>query len=206
MFLLQWYHSLFSSLKAWKKHLGSIIRSLFLTVAELRFSCSLLKSEYLIFVSPRTIYVVHVILQVRILEWVDFPFSRGSSQYRVKPKFLALQADSLRAELQENPRNTGVVSLSLLQQILWIQKLIWGLLNCRQILYQLSYQVRIIRRGGQALPHFPLCEVWLSSYDLSSDIFFLFFKFYFIFKLYIIVLVLPNIKMNPPQVYMCSPS
>ena len=34
----------------------------------------------------------------------------------------------------------------------------------------------------------------------------LFFKFYFIFKLYIIVLVLPNIKMNPPQVYMCSPS
>ena len=33
-----------------------------------------------------------------------------------------------------------------------------------------------------------------------------FFNFYFIFKLYIIVLVLPNIKMNPPQVYMCSPS
>ena len=33
-----------------------------------------------------------------------------------------------------------------------------------------------------------------------------FFKFYFIFKLYNIVLVLPNIEMNPPQVYMCSPS
>ena len=32
------------------------------------------------------------------------------------------------------------------------------------------------------------------------------FKFYFIFKLYNIVLVLPNIEMNPPQVYMCSPS
>ena len=32
------------------------------------------------------------------------------------------------------------------------------------------------------------------------------FFFNFIFKLYIIVLVLPNIKMNPPQVYMCSPS
>ena len=37
-------------------------------------------------------------------------------------------------------------------------------------------------------------------------IFFFFFKFYFIFKLYNIVLVLPNIKMNPTQVYMCSPS
>ena len=35
---------------------------------------------------------------------------------------------------------------------------------------------------------------------------FLFFKFYFIFKLYNIVLVLPNIKMNPPQVYIRSPS
>ena len=33
-----------------------------------------------------------------------------------------------------------------------------------------------------------------------------FFNFYFIFKLYIIVLILPNIKVNPPQVYMCSPS
>ena len=41
--------------------------------------------------------------------------------------------------------------------------------------------------------------------ELSSWLFF-FFKFYFIFKLYITVLDLPNIKMNPPQVYMCSPS
>ena len=42
---------------------------------------------------------------------------------------------------------------------------------------------------------------------VTSFYFFLFFfKFYFIFKLYIIVLVLPNIKMNLPQVYMCSPS
>ena len=32
------------------------------------------------------------------------------------------------------------------------------------------------------------------------------FFFFFIFKLYITVLELPNIKMNPPQVYMCSPS
>ena len=31
------------------------------------------------------------------------------------------------------------------------------------------------------------------------------FLIYFIFKLYNIVLVLPNIEMNPPQVYLCSP-
>ena len=31
-----------------------------------------------------------------------------------------------------------------------------------------------------------------------------FFKFDFIFKLYNIVFVLPNIEMNPPQVYLCE--
>ena len=41
---------------------------------------------------------------------------------------------------------------------------------------------------------------------MRERFFFFFFKFYFIFKLYNIVLVLPNIKMNPPQVYMCSTS
>ena len=41
-------------------------------------------------------------------------------------------------------------------------------------------------------------------FHLVKNVFFK--KFYFVFKLYIIVLVLPNIKMNPPQGYMCSPS
>ena len=40
---------------------------------------------------------------------------------------------------------------------------------------------------------------WL--YFHFSFSFFFFFKFYFIFKLYNIVLVLPNFEMNPPQVY-----
>ena len=40
-------------------------------------------------------------------------------------------------------------------------------------------------------------------YITSLVLIYLFFKFYFIFKLYVTVLVLPNIKMNPPQVYMC---
>ena len=47
----------------------------------------------------------------------------------------------------------------------------------------------------------PIKDEWF-----SSSIFFFNFLFYFIFKLYITVLDLPNIKMNPPQVYMCSPS
>ena len=51
-------------------------------------------------------------------------------------------------------------------------------------------------------------QTQLSDFHLFFFLVFiyLFFKFYFIFKLYITVLVLPNIKMNPPQVYMCSPS
>ena len=58
---------------------------------------------------------------------------------------------------------------------------------------------------------FHICSIdqvlcWFYWIMLFSFFFFLFFQFYFIFKLYIIVLVLPNIKMNPPQVYMCSPS
>ena len=47
--------------------------------------------------------------------------------------------------------------------------------------------------------------IWV-VFLFSKTLLLLFFKFYFIFKLYIIVLVLPNIKMNPSQVYMCSPS
>ena len=44
-------------------------------------------------------------------------------------------------------------------------------------------------------------SVW-NNYNSRYSVFF----FNFIFKLYKIVLVLPNIKMNLPQVYMCSPS
>ena len=44
-------------------------------------------------------YTVHGVLQTRILKWVAFPFSRGSSQPRFEPNSPALQADSLPAEL-----------------------------------------------------------------------------------------------------------
>ena len=47
--------------------------------------------------------IVHGILQARILEWVAFPFSRGSLNPGIKPRSPALQADSLPAELQGKP-------------------------------------------------------------------------------------------------------
>jgi len=51
-----------------------------------------------------------------------------------------LQADSLPAEPQGEPQNTGVGSLSLLQGIFPTQESNWSLLHCRWILYQLRYQ------------------------------------------------------------------
>ncbi|XP_061265347.1 nucleoporin-62 C-terminal-like protein isoform X1 [Bos javanicus] len=48
--------------------------------------------------------------------------------------------DSLPAEPQGKPKNTGVDSLSLLQRIFSTQESNQGLFHCRQILYQLSYQ------------------------------------------------------------------
>ena len=87
------------------------------------------------------------ILQARILEWVAFPFSRGSSQPKdwtqvswIEPRSPTLQGNSLPAEPQGKPKYTRVGSLSLLQRILLTQESNWGLLHCRWILYQLSYE------------------------------------------------------------------
>ena len=100
---------------------------------------------------------VHGILQARRLEWVAFPFSKGSFQPRdwtqvaliacrfftswvtreaeehwsgepfpsprdlpnpgIEPRLPSLHEDSLPAEPQGKPKNTGVGSLSLLQWI-----------------------------------------------------------------------------------------
>ena len=58
----------------------------------------------------------------------------------IEPRSPTLQVDSLQAEPQGKPKNTGVGSLSLLQGIFPTQELDWGLLHCRWILYQLSYE------------------------------------------------------------------
>ena len=48
-------------------------------------------------------YTVHEILQARILEWVAFPVSRGSSTPGIEPRSPTLQGDSLPTELSGNP-------------------------------------------------------------------------------------------------------
>ena len=63
----------------------------------------------------------------------------------IKPRSPPLQADSLPSETPGKPKNTGKVSLSLLQGIFLMQESNWGLLHCRWILYRLRYQESTLR-------------------------------------------------------------
>ena len=68
------------------------------------------------------------------------PSSKGSSHQGIKPRSPLLQTDSLPSKPPGKPKNVGMGSLSLLQSIFLAQESNHGLLHCRQILYQLSYQ------------------------------------------------------------------
>ena len=57
----------------------------------------------------------------------------------IEPGSPTLQADSLPSESPGKPKITGVDSLSLLQRIFLTEESNQGLLQCRWILYQLSY-------------------------------------------------------------------
>ena len=63
----------------------------------------------------------------------------------IEPRSPKLQVDSLPAEPQGKPKNTGVGSLSLRQGIFPTQESNRGLLHCRSILYQLSYELTDIQ-------------------------------------------------------------
>ena len=69
-----------------------------------------------------------------------YPSPRDLLNPGIEPKSPALQADSLPAEPQGKPKKPGMGSLSLLQEIFSTQESYPGLLYCRWILYQLSYQ------------------------------------------------------------------
>ena len=103
-----------------------------------------LLSHVQLFVTPLT--VAHQaplsmgILQARILEWVAMPSSRGASQLRDQTQVSCIVDRFFTTEPPGKPKNMGVGSLSLLQGIFPIQESNWGLLHCRWILHQLSYQ------------------------------------------------------------------
>ena len=80
------------------------------------------------------------ILQGRTLEWVAMPSPGDCPNAGIEPRSPTLWADSLPSEPPGKPKNTGVGTLSLLQQIFRTQQSNQGLLHCKQILYHLSYQ------------------------------------------------------------------
>ena len=71
-------------------------------------------------------YEVQDILQARILECIAFPSSVDLSNPEIELRSPTLQADSLPAEPQGKPKNTGVGSPSLLQKIFPTQESNWG--------------------------------------------------------------------------------
>ena len=75
---------------------------------------------------------------------------QGSSQPRDRTRVSRIRGDSLPAESPGKPKNTGVCSLSLLQQIFLTQGSNRGLLHCRRIIYQLSYQRSLASKPDQA--------------------------------------------------------
>ena len=64
---------------------AEITEKTFQTETNIYFLYSIMKLSHSVvsnFLRPHGLYIVHGILQARILEWVAFPFSRGSSQPR----------------------------------------------------------------------------------------------------------------------------
>ena len=76
----------------------------------------------------------------KILEYFSCPPPEDLPNPWIKPTSPTLQADSLPAEPQRKPKNTGVGGPSLLQEIFPTQGSNPGLLHCRKILYQLSHK------------------------------------------------------------------
>ena len=92
-----------------------------------------------LFATPRTMQSMEF---SRPEYWSGEPFhSQGHlPNPGIQPRSPELQADSLPAEPQGKPQNTGVGSLFVLQWIFLTQESNQGPLHCRQILCQLSYQ------------------------------------------------------------------
>ena len=75
----------------------------------------------------------------RILGWVAYSFSSGSSQPRNRTR-VSCTSGGFFTESPGKPKNTGAGSLSLLQGIFPTQESNQGLLRHTWSLYQLSYQ------------------------------------------------------------------
>ena len=110
-------------------------------------SCSVVSDS----LRPHGLYSLWI-LKARTLEWVAFSPSPGDLLIPgIEPRSPTLQVILYQLSQQGKPKNTGMGSISLLQQIFLTQELNQGLLHCRRILYQLSYQGSQLGTRGQAI-------------------------------------------------------
>ena len=86
-------------------------------------------------------YTVHGILQARLLEWVVFPFFKGSSQPRDQTHVLCIRQILYQLSHKGSPRILEWVTIPSPGD-LPNPGIKPGLLHYRQILYQLSYDGR----------------------------------------------------------------
>ena len=87
---------------------------------------------------------VTVLMDMTFLLWLNLKFPKGKNTHS-ESESCSVMSDSLRPHGLYSPwnspvQNTGMSSLSLLQEILPTQGLNPGLPHCRQILYQLSHK------------------------------------------------------------------
>ena len=85
-------------------------------------------------------YTVHEILQARTLAWVNVPFSRESSQPRDRTQVPHIAGGFFTSWATREAQEYWSEQPIPLQGIFPTQELNRGLLHCRRILYQLSYQ------------------------------------------------------------------
>ena len=116
---------------------------------------------YLTFSDPMD-YTVHGILQVRILEWVAVPFSRGSSQPRDQTQVSHIAGGSLPAEPQGKPFDAFTMPLfSLVQSIvleikLLLNKKLHKIINLEYILMHCGASL-----VTQMVKEFVMWETWV---------------------------------------------
>ena len=142
---------------------------------------------------------IHGTSQARIQEWVAISFSRGSSWPR---DGACVSWVDRRALYPEPPGKSFLVTG--LPCLVWM----YYFSELEIFLYKLSL-LYIMTTFLWQLILYPFISKIPRKWPPNTLIFFSLtacLAFFFFFKLYNIVLVLPNIEMNPPQVYMCSPS
>ena len=114
---------------------------------------------------------VHGDLQASILEWVAMLSSRGSSQPGIEPRSPALQLDSLPSEPPRKPKNTELGSLSFLWGIFPTHESSQDPLQCKWILYQLSYQrsPEVCRHCWPNPSILPALNMWCSHFAIMQE-------------------------------------